>query len=243
MVLTEELLFKDTTCEMLSKQNVIYKFEHLTEHKIYIGKTKRVLRIRIQEHVKNKKHNTYIACALQKHGIEAFDVSIVEECSSSEELNEREKYWIKVFDCKAPNGYNLTDGGDGGSGHIVTEGTRKKISISKTGKPGHPNSPEHILKLIEINKSRKGIPRKPLTKQHRENISKGGKGRIVTAETRAKLVAVNKNRRSVRCIETGEIFNSLTAAAKWAGVTGGTILAACKKSTRTGGKFHWEYVS
>ena len=243
MIITEEMLFNNVTCEMLSKKNVIYKFEHLIEHKIYIGKTKRELIKRIKEHVKPQKKGSYIESAIQKHGIESFDVAVVEECNNKDELNEREKYWIKFFNCKAPNGYNLTDGGDGGSGHIVTEETRLKISKTKTGKPGHPNSEKQRKTASEMCKKRKGLPRKPLTLEHRQNISKGGKGRIVSAETRAKLVAVNKNRRSVRCLETGETFKSLTAAGEWAGVTGGTILAACKKSTRTGGGYHWEYFS
>ena len=243
MLLTEEMLLKPTNCEMLNQQNVIYKFEHLSEHKIYIGKTKRKLITRIKEHVKPQKKGSYIESAIQQHGIESFDVAVVEECANPNELNEREIFWIKFFNCKAPNGYNLTDGGDGGSGHIVTEETRLKISKTKTGKPGHPNSEKQRKIASELCKKRKGLPRKPLTLEHRQNISKGGKGRIFSAETRAKLVAVNKNRRSVRCLETGEIFKSLTTAGEWAGVTGGTILAACKKSTRTGGGYHWEYLS
>ena len=238
-----DLLDKNSPCEMLHKKMVVYKILHLDSGRIYIGKTTRELWIRIKEHVKKQPPRTFIESAINKYGLAAFDVSIVEECANEAELNEREKFWIRCFNCKYPEGFNFTDGGDGGSGHIVTPETRQKISKTKTGKPGHPNSEKKIQEFIQMNKSRKGIPRKPLTPEHRKKISDSEKGRIVSAETCAKLVASNKNRRAVRCLETGEIFQSITAAAKWAGVCDGPIIAACKKPSRTGGGYHWEYMN
>lgn len=44
---------------------------------------------------------------------ENFTVEIIERCLSQAELNERERFWIKVLKSKSPNGYNLTDGGAG----------------------------------------------------------------------------------------------------------------------------------
>lgn len=41
-------------------------------------------------------------------------------------------FWIAEFNCKYPNGYNLTDGGDGLTG--CTESTRQKLSKINTGK-------------------------------------------------------------------------------------------------------------
>lgn len=51
--------------------------------------------------------------AIEKYGIENFERTILERCSNKNELNEREKYWIKEKD-SIKNGYNLTDGGTGG---------------------------------------------------------------------------------------------------------------------------------
>lgn len=53
--------------------------------------------------------------------------------------------------------------------------------------------------------------------------------------------------KKVRCIETGEVFDSITLAAEWAGVTSGiSIYLAGKqdsagKHPETGEKLHWEY--
>ena len=41
-----------------------------------------------------------------------FNFSIIEECSE-EQLNKREKYWIKYYNSYGKNGYNLTSGGEG----------------------------------------------------------------------------------------------------------------------------------
>ena len=46
-------------------------------------------------------------------GLENFTIEIIERCENQNELNEREKFWIKVLKCKSPNGYNLLDGGSG----------------------------------------------------------------------------------------------------------------------------------
>lgn len=47
------------------------------------------------------------------------------------------------------------------------------------------------------------------------------------------------NCQKVRCVETNEIFNSMTDAAKHYGVTGGAISAAIRNAGRSVG-YHWE---
>ena len=52
----------------------------------------------------------------------------------------------------------------------------------------------------------------------------------------------NKVRTAVRCVETGETFSSMKAAAKWAGCTGTAISLSIQRGTRAGGH-HWEKVN
>ena len=127
---------------------IIYKIVNKFNGKIYVGQTRRTLEERISEHKRKSRRVSYIDRAIKKHGIESFEISIIEECSTIEELNEREKFWIKELNCKIPNGYNMTDGGLGRivtdeerenksiaqKGHKVSEATRKKISAAKKGK-------------------------------------------------------------------------------------------------------------
>ncbi len=79
---------------------------------------------------------------------------------------------------------NMTDGGDGTSGHIVTEETRKKISSYNKGKV---KSEEHKKKIGQSNKgkkheylsllnvSRRGVPRSEETKRKISESRKGKK--------------------------------------------------------------------
>ena len=108
---------------------IIYKLTNKISGKIYVGKTIHRLSERFSGH---KCANSVVGQAIRKYGVENFSVEVIEECDSLESLNEREKFWIRELNCKSPNGYNLTDGGDGLVG--CTQETREKISRAKTGK-------------------------------------------------------------------------------------------------------------
>ena len=53
--------------------------------------------------------------AIQKYGRDNFVKTILERCTTKEELDEREKYWIKITNAqKSKNYYNIVQGGTGG---------------------------------------------------------------------------------------------------------------------------------
>lgn len=59
-----------------------------------------------------------------------YDVIIVEDNKTWDEVTEREKYWISFYGRRnlgEGNLVNLTDGGDGSYGRILSEETKKKI--------------------------------------------------------------------------------------------------------------------
>ena len=96
----------------------IYKVTCLKNNKIYIGKTESSIYQRWKEHCKAaflESHGDYNFAfhrAIRKYGIENFQVEEIDRCEDSEELKEKEKYWINFFD-SYKNGYNSTLGGDG----------------------------------------------------------------------------------------------------------------------------------
>ena len=218
---------------------VVYKIEHKTDGKVYIGQTTRTLGERISEHLR-KGHKYYIDNALKKDGIDAFEISILETCETADELYEREKFWIKYFNSKAPNGYNLTDGGEGTAGRIVSAETRKKQSDSRKGRKFSPLSKEHREKISRANKGRK---RSEEYCRRFSEMQRGKKRKPHSEETRHKMSKKCKGKRPVRCVETNEIFESITEAAKWAGVTFSTLSIAVDKNNRTAGGYHWEFVN
>lgn len=91
----------------------VYCIENKINGKKYIGQTKKPVKYRINEHLKkvNGMSSLPIHCAIRKHGINNFETTILEECETKEELNEREIYWIITLNTLCPNGYNIRSGG------------------------------------------------------------------------------------------------------------------------------------
>lgn len=87
----------------------IYKITNKFNGKSYIGLSTNIEE-RFKKH-RQKQGDKILYSAFQKYGIENFDFSIIELCSS-ELLAEREKYWIAYYDTYN-NGYNATLGGEG----------------------------------------------------------------------------------------------------------------------------------
>ena len=97
----------------------IYKVTNNVSGKIYIGKTKRKTRDRWLEHVRDAKNyplkNIPLHKAIIKYGAENFQIETIETNVAEEELNYKEKYYIKKFNSTNSSiGYNATIGGDGG---------------------------------------------------------------------------------------------------------------------------------
>ena len=230
------LCFVLVNIQKVRQAMIIYKITNLKNKKIYIGQTKRTLEERMSEHC--RKGINYIDRAIKKHGINSFKIEIIEECKNIDELNERERYWIKKLETKAPKGYNLTDGGEGTAGHIVSNETRRKMSELRKGRKFHPLSEEHRKKISLANKGRK---RSAEYCQKFSERQRGCKRNPHSKETRLKMSLACKGKRAVRCIETGVIFESITAACKWADVTISTLITALRKNNHTAGGYHWEY--
>jgi group I intron endonuclease len=112
---------------------IIYCAKNLVNGKMYVGYTTKPLSERIKIHLyksrcKTNKHYFYLfPQAIRKYGIENFKWEILCECSSIKECCEMEKFYIKTINTISPNGYNLTEGGNGG---IQNDETKIKISNS-----------------------------------------------------------------------------------------------------------------
>lgn len=127
----------------------------------------------------NRSFNRHLFFAIEKYGFEYFSVDeALDVAFSREELDQKEKYWINRFNSTDGRfGYNIEFGGN--AQKLVPEATRekqsnsqknrfasdenkqymferhhseetkRKISISKSGVPGHPMPEGNIEKLNE----------------------------------------------------------------------------------------------
>jgi group I intron endonuclease len=124
---------------------IVYKAENLINKKVYIGRTVCPIEDRQWGHVNAAKKNskTVFHNAIRKHGADNFQFSVLCQCDSYEEMNEKEKYFISLLDSQIPNGYNMTPGGDGlpkgwkspmKGIHFLSDEAKEKISKSLMGK-------------------------------------------------------------------------------------------------------------
>jgi hypothetical protein len=183
---------------------IIYKTTNLLNEKIYVG----------QDSKNNPEYygsGKYFLNAVKKHGKENFKKQITCECSSKEELNKKEKFWIKELNSKYPNGYNLSSGGEGGDTFTnSSEENKKRIKIiqskprseeSKNNmKISHHRSDVQKKERKPRSEEAKMNMRKPKSEEHRKNmtlsqnrlevkekISKALFGHLVSEETKIKM--------------------------------------------------------
>lgn len=164
----------------------IYMVTNQNNGKIYIGKTSKSIKRRWTNHCfrdkRSKKNHFYNA--INKYGRESFSIRQIDCTENEQEANELEKLYIGIFQSHIPKyGYNATLGGDGGC--KLTEETRLKISLSKTGVP---LSKEH---RAHIGLSQTG---KHPSEETRRKLSLARLGKTYTPETRKRMsVAKRKN--------------------------------------------------
>ena len=113
---------------------VVYTIIDGTNDFEYIGQTTRSVKQRFKEHA-NAPYR--IGKAIRAHGADMFVLAILKVCYSKEEMDFWERHFIKSRNTMTPNGYNLTEGGEGMPGFSPSEETRAQMSASRTGEKNH----------------------------------------------------------------------------------------------------------
>jgi group I intron endonuclease len=211
----------------------IYCIENLINGKKYIGQSGN-LNKRISEF-----HDGCLALvsALEYYGKENFVRHIVEECLS-EELDEKEKFYIKEFHSHYTEwGYNISWGGEGVMrGRKHTEETKEKIGNKNKGSK---RTPEQRAKISETHKGLLSGSKHPMFgKKHSEDakrkMSEAGqlynynRGRSFSESTKEKISKTKKEKGSNR-LEKNSRFGKKeeSATSKFHGIS----LNVCKKKS------------
>lgn len=169
--------------------------------KKYVGITSKTLAARWSNHCwRARRGSTFVLhAAIRRYGPESFKVEVIEETETWEEVCEREKFWIIELQSKAPNGYNLTDGGDGTIG--FSQEVRDKMSASQTGKKHSDETRAKMSaaakgrKLSEETRARMSAAAKSRPIEHRAKLSEAQKGRKYSDESRLKMSITRKGRK------------------------------------------------
>lgn len=118
----------------------IYCITNLKNQKQYIGQTKRSLNTRFFEHMRNDEPLRY---AREKYGINNFIIELIEDKISEDEINNKERYYIKQYKTLSPNGYNLSDGGQ--DHNTISEEGKRRLSERHMG----INNPKCGKKILQ----------------------------------------------------------------------------------------------
>lgn len=159
----------------------IYRTHILDNGKMYIGQKKSSIFLG-ESYIGS---GNYLRNSIKKHGYTHFKVELLEECSSREELDEREVYWIAYYDAvNSDTYYNRAKGGRCGCGRKPgfrqPDSMKKKMSdMQKDGKSwmnGKKHS-EETKRKMSISRSGVNNPNygKHFSEEHRKKLSEAKK--------------------------------------------------------------------
>lgn len=199
----------------------IYKIVNALNGRMYIGQSINPAR-RMQRHFWRQNGCIKLRHAIEKYGRQHFYSSIIYWCEDKKDANEVEELLIALCDTRN-NGYNITPGGNGTGGgednpffgkrhsdelkarwsahkrgSVMPESARKKIAeankkrvVSEETRAKLRAIPKSALcgqKTAEANKTR------VWTDAAREKLASYTRGKSMTEETKAKVIAANKAR-------------------------------------------------
>lgn len=211
----------------MSSLNLVYLHRNKINNKIYIGRTCHINNPNIRWQNGFGYSGQPFFEDIIKYGWNNFEHIILETNLSNEEVNRAENFWIKYYKSDQPEyGYNLQSSGS------VNEVTREHMSQAWESNPARREAQKQLM--INLNK----------------NIDRTGTNNPMYGTKRSGANAGRKCQ--VQCIETGEIFETLTDASKWCNPSGSNLKThirqqilgqrkSCGKHPETGEPLHWRY--
>jgi transposase len=111
-------------------EHYLYCWTHVNSNRVYIGKGKGK---RARTHMKNAFNKSKANCsrfynAIRKYGPAEFKLSYLAAGLTNELACELEKAAIVAYESKGPKGFNLTDGGEGAVGVVISPSHRMAMS-------------------------------------------------------------------------------------------------------------------
>jgi group I intron endonuclease len=161
---------------------VIYKVTNLLNGKIYVG----------QDSNNRDEYfgsGIWISRSIKKYGRKNFKKEIIEVCSSLEELNNKEIFWISKLNSTDPNiGYNVHNGGTGGDRYTNNpriDEIKEKARLKNLGNNNPFYGKSHTIESKKsISEKQKG---KFVSEETKKKISDSHKGKNIPEEVKKKM--------------------------------------------------------
>lgn len=202
---------------------IIYRAHNLVNNKNYIGQTIKSLDTRKNAHYSKYSNCVYFHKALEKYAKTDWEWLIIDEAENQQELDNKEKYWIAFY--KSNNseyGYNLTEGGQGSPGVVVTNEHKQKVRETmcalKQNNYSKPNSPVKPVRCVETQEcflSYSDASRK--TGANANSIRRVIKGELKTAGGYHWELLAGEERlkycpNAIYCVELNKIYDTVRQA-------------------------------
>lgn len=212
----------------------IYMTINLINNKKYIGKRKCKCDINQDEYLGSGK---VLKQAIKKYGKENFIKRILEICDNKNICDEREKYWIALYDAThSDEFYNIASGGEGGNTYAgLSDEELKRIRKIKSEKSKGEHNPRYGAIITTETRER-------LSRGVREHYLKTGKG-----PTSGRFGKDNKLSIPIYCPELNKMFYGIREASRILNIPEPNIIRSLKSDGKyTAGKngdekLHWFY--
>lgn len=185
----------------------IYRILNKLTKKCYIGETKcKDVSRRWNQHkqtIEINKGCPALRDAVKKYGIDNFEFSVLIICFDDERFKYEIEY-IKKYNSVVPNGYNITNGGEGGGFQGKTHTEEVKNIIKNKLKQKYTDNPELKEQLSERNKIVMSNP------EVREKIKNG----ILNSEKMKKMIQDKRIGNYEQVKHTEEIKNKISESLK-----------------------------
>lgn len=216
----------------------VYKHTNKMNNKCYIGITSKIPEIR-WKNGNGYQNKTYFRNAIQKYGWDNFKHEILFENLTEQEAKDKEIELIAFYKSNEFGCYNMTNGGDGILGLKFSEDTLTHMSKIKKGITPYwckNGMPKYVRD--KISKARIGMK---FSDEHILNLRNSHLGKITNEETKEKMRNNSPFNKKVICLETLEIFSSISNATKKYPKCGGHIGEVCIGKRNKCNGLHWMY--
>jgi group I intron endonuclease len=238
----------------------IYRILNKITKKCYIGETKCLdVTRRWNQHKKTIENNKGCCPALRdaviKYGIENFVFTVLVICFDDDRFKYEIEY-INKYNSIFPNGYNITNGGEGGGGFQGKKHTEEvKNKIKTTLKKKYIDNPELKKQLSERNKIVLNIPEVKermklgmLISNKHQKATRTPKTDDVKRKISEGLKKYNNENKPIK-IQQYDINNnllneytSISEASKKTSITRRVISLYLREKTKSTKGFIWKYV-